>query len=364
MKIQIFSAPVCKRYFSSRLSLAYILALIATALVITVPYILSNDITPLRIHHEQPRVEFVSKVIVVLQSDSKELFFSTIGELNDLRPESFSDASISVFEEDRNRDGLNDRIKLNMEFPIEAEEQIVGLQAFIFASYHLQNAQVSMESLIFVHHNGVLPGSAYTARGDLILRQNMPMQMREHITELYPSNGIINDFKAAINSMDSNIDTLLDRYENREMAPFFLQRAPLWHRDPSGKKSNQSFESTFNLKVIIDIPKLQEVVYISTFSQVLLDVWMRYLSLLVIAVYLMRRLFTFMFTNQIISSHTRTDWQWMIIMNKKAIVEPCTDYINFAWVIGKETKIGIFVSVAVPSKCLITIHYWTGCTGI
>lgn len=307
MKVQIFAAPVCHRYLSSRLSLTYILVLSATVAVVTLPYILTrNDVKPLRINLEQPRVQFSNKVIVVLQSDSREIYFSTIGELNKLRPESFSEASISVFEEDHNFDGLNDRIKMDMEFPIEGNEQIVGLQAFIFTSYHLKEAKASMESLIFVHHGGVLPGSGYSARGNLMLRQNTPMQAMEHITELYPSHEIINEFKSTIDSRESNIDTLLDRYENREIAPFFPQHG-LWHRDPSQKESTQSFHKTFNLKVTIDIPKLQEVVYVSTLAEVLLDAWMKYLSLLVIAAYLVRRLFTFILTNQILSSHNFID---------------------------------------------------------
>jgi len=270
-------------------------------LSIILPYIVIRDVYPLTIRHEHPLVNSANEVLFVLQSESKEIFFSTIPELNDLRPESFGVASISLLV-------VNDRIELSIEFPLQEEEQILSLNALIFIDYRLQKANVGMQGLVYIHHDGGLPGSSFTTIGDLVLRQNAPLGTLGKITEQYPTNDIMNEFKASFSSSESNIDSLLARYEEREIACYYSERIHFWHRNPTDKHSDQDgFDNNFNVKVTVNVPNLQEVVYISTLSQVLLDAWMRYLSILVVAVYCMRRLLSFLFSNQILSSRIRID---------------------------------------------------------
>ena len=303
MNVLLFSTPICKQYLSSRFSFTNLCIVILAGLSIILPYMVVRDVNPLTIRHDHPLVNTANEVLFVLQSESREIFFSTIPELNDLRPESFGVASISLLM-------VNDRIELSIEFPLQEKEQIFSLNALIFIDYRLQNANVGMQGLVYIHHDGGLPGSSFTTSGDLVLRQNKPLGNlgQRQITELYPTNAIMHEFKAARSSSDCNIDALLARYEEREIAPYYSERVHFWHRNPTDKHSDQDgFDNNFNVKVTVNVPNLQEVVYISTLSQVLLDAWMRYLSILVVAVYCMRRLLSFLFSNQILSSRIHID---------------------------------------------------------
>jgi hypothetical protein len=137
---------------------------------------------------------------------------------------------------------VNDRIELSIDFPLQEKEQIFSLNALIFINYLLQNANVGMQGLAYIHHDGGLPGSSFTTSGDLVLRQNKPLGNlgQRQITELYPTNAIMHEFKAvATSSSDSNIDALLARYEEREIAPYYSERVHFWHRNPTDKHSDQ-----------------------------------------------------------------------------------------------------------------------------
>ncbi len=318
-KVQLITVPVCKRYITSRLSIAYTLKLVATILTIIIPYILTlspNDY-PLGVwlkrdsYREQPNVHFQYKVVVVAQvkdialQEPRELYYSTIRELNDLRPESFRSASLSSREVDENLDGLVDSITLKLKLPTY-EEHVYGIQALVFVRYRLQNhVKFDMESLAFIQHSGGLPALSYSSRGDLVLRQNMPMRIDKDFTNLYSNKSLINTRHSAVSAQESNIKSIVERYESRDIATHYMERFSLW--GGHGLVSNQGKDGIFDLKITIDIPKLQNVVFIPTLSHALLEAWMRYLSLLVIAVFLLRKFLFFIYTNQLLRSHIIID---------------------------------------------------------
>ena len=317
-KVQLITLPICRRYIVSRLSFAYILKLTAILLTIIIPYILtlSPKDYPLGVwlkrdsYREQPEVHFQYKAIVVAQikdvsGEPRELYYSTMRELNEMRPETFRAASVSSQEVDDDLDGLVDRMMLNIKIPTY-NERVYGVQALIFLNYRLQNhVKFDMDSLAYVQHSGGLPASSYSSRGDLILRQNLPMRVEEKFTNLYSNDDLVNILETGVSARESNIMRILERYESRDISTHYLERFPFWGKH--GLVSTQGGSDVFDLKVTIDVPRLQQVVFIPTLPHALLEAWMRYLSLLVIAVYLLKRFLFFIYTNQILRSHQIID---------------------------------------------------------
>ena len=260
-------------------------------------------------------MHFQYKAIVVVQVQTgddydvpRELYYSTMHNVNELRPESFRVAAVTSREADDDSDGLVDRLILKFALPIK-DERVYGVQALIFLNYRLQNhVKVDMESLAYVHHDAGLPASSYSSRGDLMLRQNMPMNVEQEFTALYSNDDLLgmdmNEAAIGISARNSNIMNILERYKSRDIATDYLERFPVWTRHAGEDKDNMD---TFDLRVTIDVPRLQQVIFVPTLQEVLLEAWMRYLSLLVIAVYLMRRLFHFVYTNRIANSHIKID---------------------------------------------------------
>ena len=301
-----------------RLSFAYFFKLICTFLAIFLPYILSLSRRDYPIgvwlkrdaYREQPEVHFQYKAIVVAQTkDSsgmpKELYYSTMREVNDARPESFRAASVVVREVDENLDGLIDQLYLHFKIPLEGE-QVYGVRALIFLDYRLQDhVKVDLDSLSFIRYNGGLPSSSYETRGDLVLRQNLPMSIREDFVNPYSDSELINVLKATFSASESNIGKIIERYGARHITTNYVERFPLWNSNThtSSGRNNEAFD----LKITIDIPRLQQVIFIPTFPMVLLEAWMRYLSLLVIAVHLMRRLLLFVHSNRLLTSQKVID---------------------------------------------------------
>ena len=319
-KAQLITIPICKRFFVSRFSVAYLVKVASILLAMIIPYILtlSPKDYPLGIwlkrdsYREQPEVNFQYKVIVVAQikdefGDPNEIYYSSMYELNALRPETFRAASVSSQEVDENLDGLVDLLALNIRIPT-IKEEVYGIQALIFLNYRLQNhVRLDMESLAYVQHNGGLPASGFSSRGDLLLRQNQPLRIKDEFANLYSNDDLIHSFGRGANTGETNINKILERFESRDVATHYSERFPIWggRRFISTQGADES--AMFDLKITIDIPKIQQVVFIPTLSQALLEAWMRYLSLLVIAVTMMRKFLFFIYTNQIFRSYQIVD---------------------------------------------------------
>mmetsp|Transcript_510 Transcript_510/g.880 ORF Transcript_510/g.880 Transcript_510/m.880 type:complete len:330 (-) Transcript_510:73-1062(-) len=325
VKIPLFSMPMCKKYSASRFSLAYVTTLIGTAITIIVPLILSLSSSQqlkiqLKTYHEQPDIRFSYKTIVNLQAKDvngkpNELFYSNIQQLNALRPsESFRAASVRALEVDNDRDGLNERIELIFEFPME-NELVFQVQAAVFLSYKLNNrAKIHTDGLAYIQYSSGLPGSEYVSRGDVVLHQNQPMVVGDKVSEFYPTQQIMDEIGTSMSSIESeppNIANILKRRfsmaSSHDMMVDYTERFSSWKRCISCEENFTSSPKTFILSVTLDVPVLQQIVYVPTLGQTLLEIWVSYLALLTVAIFLMRRILFFIFSNQLFSSHVTID---------------------------------------------------------
>lgn len=334
--VELFSTALCKRYTASRLSCAYAFSIVCTTLFLILPLFLcyspkyaSNGAgTPggiwkkIDTYHEQPKVKFRHQFIFVAQAkgisidDSfpKEIFYSTIRSVNAMKSENLRMASVKAREVDQDLDGVMDRFYLDAQLPLQEGEQIYGIQALLFFDYRLQNhVKIDMESLVYVYHSSGLPGTSFTSRGDLTLRQNSPIGVRDDFSTLYADNPLLDMQDAAMIASETNVKNIIEKYELRSFGTDYIQRFPIWTRDLAYIDTNSTFTGvdyqrrTFNFRVTVDIPSMQHVTYIPTLPEVLIEAWIRYLSFLIVIGFILRKILCFFFAHQILACDCKVE---------------------------------------------------------
>jgi len=258
-------------------------------------------------YREQPHVHFNYKAILMVQAtdtdteEEHQIFFSSIRDLNE-HSNNFRPASISCTEHDYNLDGVIDRIHISGRLQLK-REVVKSLQIVVFVDYSLKrHVKIEMESIIFLDYHGSYPGSHLSLTGDLILRQNHPLRINDKSFDIYDENLL--DFGPSQSSLSDSdkVRRILNSFQNRDVATDFHKRFSLWT-----PLKEQDTSNSFDLDLNIDIPKLQPVVFIPTFYEVLMDFWIRYLSILIIFIVLLRMLSQYLYENRILRSNFRYD---------------------------------------------------------
>ena len=91
---------------------------------------------------------------------------------NKLAQEQLRIPTIRSYEEDQNRDGMNDMLHLEMEVPLSDKEMMQGVSILLMFDYRLHNmASVSMEAAAYFEYSNGVPGSSLFVDGDLTLKQ-------------------------------------------------------------------------------------------------------------------------------------------------------------------------------------------------
>ena len=382
-KVHLFSESICKHYVAPRWSAAYIFSTVCTMLTFAIPFFLcfspryalknnnslsqsnqnsfSNRIrstkntiaTPVGIwlkhdiYREQPKVQFRYKVIFVAQGKEKmfdeskqsvnssngggehymipkELYYSTIDSINELRPETFRSASATSREADNDSDGVTDHLRLTIKMPLKENEYVYGMQAIVFVQYRLEaHVKMEMESLAYVHHESGLAGSKFSSTGDLCLRQMVPIPIMDdssndgELWTLFEDDKLldIHSVERGV-AMESNVRNIIQKYQSRNIATDYIQRFPVWTRqhdeyyhsvqngdNDAGENEKKEYTKDFEFDLTVVIPKMQSIIYVPTLMEVLAEAWVRYLSFLVITGFCLRHLFLFVFTNHIVNSN-------------------------------------------------------------
>jgi hypothetical protein len=279
-------------------------------------------------YREQPKVNFQYKVIFVAQVREKslqqidgkmiesfipkELYYSTIDGMNELRTETFRVASTTSREIDNDFDGVVDRLLMEIKMPLKPNEYVYGIQSMALVNYRLDtHVRMEMESLIYSHHESGLAGSKFSSTGDLKLRQMRPIPIihtgndqthKRDIWKLYSDKALLEFDNIGMNPSQSSLMQIIEKYQSRSIATDYSERFPLWLIEneefiDDEIEAGKEFSKDFELRLTVDIPKMQSIIYVPTLMEVLTEAWIRYLSLLVITGFLIRRVLFFLFTN-------------------------------------------------------------------
>jgi transmembrane protein 231 len=292
---------------SSRLAIAYIFVIACNIFTLVVPFYFWNGQfwKTQDSFREQPHVSFLYKVIMVLEAVSpttgqqKEIFVSNLDAINMLRHETSRMANIQSHEADANLDGTNDYFDLEINVPLNPDEQIKRMQTIAFFDYQLKKrVKLEMESLAYVSVDSDLPLSGYDTEGEFMFRQTNPLGVRHYKSILYKDDTplVRTDSPAAFHASNSNIRDILSRYRVRDVAADYVERYPIKSFDV-GASSNG--EKVYRLKMRIKVPT-QDVGYIPTLIEVLKEAWVKYLSVVILCWLLFDRLKTFAFSHHLL----------------------------------------------------------------
>lgn len=250
-------------------------------------------------YREQPDVKFQYKYLMVLEATSsttgqtKEIFVSSMDSLNVLRPESYRMSNIKFNQDDANLDGVVDSFTLEANVPLDGDEQIKSMQAVLFFDFRLQKrVKFDMESIAYTSFESGLPISGFDSKGSLMLRQTTALGIRNYFSTLFEEDTPLVDAAGAATTSsitDSNIGTILQTYRERDISVDFVEYYPIKTRALELEENG-----TFRLRMNVEVPE-QEVLYIPTLVELLKDAWVKYLSVLVVAWFMLDRIKSFAF---------------------------------------------------------------------
>ena len=315
----LFTEPLHRRYYASWFSFAHCISILFNICLIFVPFFLgypsdgSGGIWLKEdIYREQPNVAYNYKVIFLLtvkdinSGNINERFFSTISSMNESRLKSIQMATIRSYEIDIDNDGIKDKLQFNAVIPLLPQETIVSFQALLFFDYQLQTrAKISMESLAYIHKTFPFPCISYTTVGNLQFRQSSSLHIRRENTNMYVDEPLIygkfknDNASLIIQSKDTSMKAILEKYSQRNFASDYVELYPLWTSDITTYSSSVSkmMYKQFNFTSTINYP-IQDIRYIPNVIEVLKDAWIKYFSLAVIVGFFLKKIASFVFFHQ------------------------------------------------------------------
>lgn len=181
-------------------------------------------------------------------------------------------------------------------------------KAAILFNYRLSGpVRLDAEVLAYASHASGLPGVAFRTRGDLVHRQNTPLFVRGEDTLYapYDSEPLLDIDAASLRSTYSNVGSIVDRYAGRDVGADYRERFGVWTRASSSMsgeavslgEDGEAGGATFNFTFVMDVPT-QVVTYRPTKTDMFKELWVRYLSLMVVVMFLQKRICAFIYYNQ------------------------------------------------------------------
>ena len=305
---EVFAEPLYRRYHAPRFSSAYLFSLFCYVVLLIMPFFLAYPFHKnggIWLKHdtywEQPKTTYQYKTIIVMQVEDasgspSEIFHSTIGGVNALRPDSFRTATIRSREIDNNLDGVMDQLYFSAVFPLSASERVYSAHALLVFNYTLQDRiKIDTDAMVYVAHDSGLAGSGLFVNGDLNLIQRYPIEIRDQSSTLYAYEPLLDEQSGSTQIDVSVIKNIVEKYSRRLYANVRMDNIlSLWSRAMDTSSTN---DGQFNFTLTINIPE-QGVRYIPKAADVLKDAWIKYLSLFVVVSYLLRSFCSFVFNHQ------------------------------------------------------------------
>ena len=130
----------------------------------------------------------------------------------------------------------------------------------MFFDYQLQKrVKLDMESIAFVHHSSGLPGTSFTTRGDMTLRQHSPLGIRDSFSHLYSDDRIVDKISRSLQTGDSNVEKILEIYAGRAFATDYVERFPIWTRAVKMEPYVDGLMDHFSLSLILPLDPGEQI---------------------------------------------------------------------------------------------------------
>ncbi|KAM4618526.1 transmembrane protein 231 [Polymixia lowei] len=292
---EVYSHPSLIRYKTSVCTKATLFLVVVLCLTYIPPLLVAYRSqgfwTKRSTYEEQPVVRFQYQTLLVAATSTKGDYvaWSTFPHFNNMQASNLRIPVISVREEDQNQDGKLDRLIFQLQLPLKPEEQVYGIQLLLTFNYQLfRMSTVVMQTLAYVQYSSSVPGAQLFVSGDLRLHQRIPL----------PHRGLYNVYNVSAIDGSSpfastyNLVNIIGAYQDRNLTTYLSCPSPVW-------TVGRAAASPFQLNAEIRYP-LEVISYRPGFWETIKFAWIQYISVLLIFLWVFRRIQTFVFQNQVL----------------------------------------------------------------
>ncbi|XP_069878048.1 transmembrane protein 231 isoform X1 [Dipodomys merriami] len=295
---EIFSHPIERSYRAGLCSKAALFLLLATALTYIPPLLVAFRSHGLWLkrssYEEQPAVRFQHQVLLVALLGPEPggfLAWSTFPAFNRLQGDHLRIPLVSTREEDRNLDGKMDVLHFRLELPLQATENVLGVQLILTFSYQLHRMSTFvMQSMAFLQSSSAIPGSQLHVNGDLRLQQKQPLSysgldVRYNVSVINGTSPFAQDY---------DLTHIVAAYQERNVTTVLNDPNPLW-------LVGRASEAPFVINAVIRYP-VEVISYQPGFWEMIKFAWVQYVSILLIFLWVFERIKVFVFQNQVVTT--------------------------------------------------------------
>lgn len=302
--VEVFNHPFCTSYRTVCFSKAcgfYFLCFILTFIPpLLVAYRSEGFWKKSDVYLEQPHINFKHEMILLLETENLDqtLAWSTDNRFNLLMQDQARIPSIKSSETDWNRDGIKDYLDLEIKMPLTNRENVYGIKLMVFfdVKFHFFS-QVGMEAMAYLCSNSGMPSSRLDVVGDLTLVQKQPLAHKgRDLRYAKPVIGEdrIDDADILSATEKYSFRRILQEYNARNVSMRLTNDYLTWER---GSVAGLPFTASLR----INYPT-QTVTYRPGFWQMIKWAWVQYLAVLVIFIYVFKRVKEFVFTKGILTT--------------------------------------------------------------
>ncbi|XP_074645446.1 transmembrane protein 231-like [Tubulanus polymorphus] len=240
------------------------------------------------VYKEQLQVKFQHNIILFLETPNGYLTWSTYNNFNKMQQNNLRVPLIKSREVDKNGDGINDYLSLNLQVPLADSEQIYGVKLLLtFYSSLMLRPLFYMQSLGYVNHESRLPGADFSFISDLVWVQKTPLKHQG--TDIRYDSPPIDGNSAYVEAFD--LQKIFYDYQQRNVSTRLENIYPVWM---SGRGSGQPF--TINGTIIYPTPTVE--IY-TGFWQTLKWGFIQYMPVLIVFLYGFNQIKWFIFNNHL-----------------------------------------------------------------
>ncbi len=309
-----------RRYHATYCSGACCYALFFGVTLVLLPLFLAYNTTGFwykdGTYFEQPRVAYRYQTITEMHGRRTDggsgsvpfsLYFSTTPALNKLHSDVLRSPVVKSAEFDDNHDGTNDRLEINLQMPLQANEEITSVSTMVLFDFTLkERAKVKFDAAAVFSFDGASGIDEVSFGADVVIRQTWPLQVRGAQKSPYASSPLLPVvLPEGTSASQYSIRSISEAMAGRNFSAVTRNTFTTAQHSSSvvGQGTDmKSFAANINLRM----PE-QTVWFTPGVSEIFKWAWIQYLSMFVVVWFLLSRLSDFIFRHQLIYAKCSTD---------------------------------------------------------
>lgn len=184
-----------------------------------------------------------------------------------------------------------DMLHFKLELPLKCTEHVLGVQLILTFSYQLHRMSTFvMQSMAFLQSSFAVPGSQLYVNGDLRLKQKQPLGYSG--LDVRYNVSVINGTSPF--AFDYDLTNIVAAYQERNVTTVLNDANPIW-------LVGRAAEAPFVINAVIRYP-VEVISYQPGFWEMVKFAWVQYVSILLIFLWVVKRIKIFVFQNQVVTT--------------------------------------------------------------